>query len=152
MSADDFGRIKNVEMIRGSRTLAGREIALGKIESLVHACQATESPAGIRDIVIIGLLYMCGLQRAEVASLNVESYDAEEGIIKVIGKGNKERLVLPDSGTRDVIADWLNVRGHFDAPLLLAILKNGQIRYDNGRMSDQAIYDVTKRRAKHGWR
>ena len=35
-----------------------------------------------------------------------------------------------------------------DGPLLLAILKNGQIRYDNGRMSDQAIYDVTKRRAK----
>ena len=82
MSADDFGRIKNVEMIVGSRTLAGREIALGKIDSLVRACQA-----GVRDIVIIGLLYISGLRRAEVASLNVESYDAVEGIIKVIGKG-----------------------------------------------------------------
>ena len=36
---------------------------------------------------------------------------------------------------------------HFDGPLLLAILKSGQIRYDNGRMTDQAVYDVTRRRA-----
>ncbi len=148
MTADDFGRIRNVKMIRGSRDLAGREIALGEIEALVRVCQAHESPAGIRDIVIIGLLYICGLRRAEVASLNVESYDADEQLIKVIGKGNKERVVFPDSGTRDAFADWLDVRGHFDGPLLLAILKNGQIRYDNGRMSDQAVYDVTKRRAK----
>lgn len=148
MSADDFGRIRNVKMIRGSRDLAGREIMLGEIDSLVRVCQAHDSPAGIRDIVIIGLLYICGLRRAEVASLNVESYDVDEGIIMVIGKGNKERPVFPDSGTRDAIADWLDVRGHFDGPLLLAILKNGQIRYDNGRMSDQAVYDVTKRRAK----
>lgn len=148
MTADDFGRIKNVKMIRGSRDLAGREIMLGEIESLVRACQATGGAAGIRDIVIIGLLYICGLRRAEVASLNVESYDVDEGIIKVIGKGNKERPVFPDSGTRDAIADWLDVRGHFDGPLLLAILKNGQIRYDNGRLSDQAVYDVTQRRAR----
>ena len=147
MSADDFGRIKNVKMIRGSRNLAGCEITLGEIESLVRACQAKDGPAGIRDIVIIGLLYICGLRRAEVASLNVESYDADEAIIRVIGKGNKERMVFPDSGTRDAIADWLDVRGHFDGPLLLAVLKSGQIRYDNGRMSDQAIYNLTRRRA-----
>ena len=35
-----------------------------------------------------------------------------------------------------------------DDEQLVAIFKNGQIRYDNGRMSDQAVYDVTKRRAK----
>ena len=147
MSADDFGRIRNVKMIRGSRNLAGREITLGEIESLVRTCQATKGPAGIRDIVIIGLLYICGLRRAEVSSLNVESFDVDEGIIKVIGKGNKERVVFPDSGTRDAIEDWLDFRGQFDGPLLLAVLKNGQIRYDNGRMSDQAVYNVTKRRA-----
>ena len=148
MTADDFGRIRNVKMIRGSRDLAGREIALGEIEALVRVCQVHESPAGIRDIVIFGLLYICGLRRAEVANLNVQSYKSDEGVIRVIGKGNKERPVFPDSGTRDAIADWLDIRGHFDGPLLLAVQKNGQIRYDNGRMSDQAIYDVTKRRAK----
>ena len=116
MSADDFGRIKNVKMIRGSRNLAGREIKLGEIESLVRTCQSSAGPAGIRDIVIIGLLYICGLRRGEVAALNVESYDSDDEIIKVIGKGNKERAVFPDSGTSDAIADWLDVRGHFDGP------------------------------------
>jgi len=45
-------------MIRSSRNLAGREIALGEIDSLVRTCRATKGPAGIRDIVIIGLLYI----------------------------------------------------------------------------------------------
>ena len=35
---------------------------------------------------------------AKAASLNVQSYDADEQLIKVIGKGNKERAVFPDSG------------------------------------------------------
>ena len=52
--------------------------------------------------------------------------------------------MFPDSGTRDAISGWLDIRGHFDGPLLLAVQKNGQIRYDNGRMSDQTVYDVTK--------
>ena len=130
MSADDFGCIKNVKMIRGSRDLAGCEIALVEIEALVQVCQAHESPARIRNIVIIGLLYICGLRRAEVASLNIKSYDADESVIKVIGKRNKERPVFLDAGTRDAIADWLDVRGQFDGSLLLAVQKNGQIHYD----------------------
>jgi site-specific recombinase XerC len=57
-------------------------------------------------------LYICELRRAEVASLNVESYDVNEGVIKVIGNGNKERPVFPDLATCDAIADWLDFRGH----------------------------------------
>ncbi len=92
MSADDFGRIKNVKMMRGSRDLAGREIMLGEIDALVRVCQAHEGPAGIRDIVIIGLLYICGLRRAEVASLNVESYNVDDGIIKSSAKATRSAL------------------------------------------------------------
>ena len=72
MSADDLGRIMNVKMVRGSRDLAGREIKLGELESLVRACIEDKTPAGVRDAVIVGLLYICGLRRMEVASLNVQ--------------------------------------------------------------------------------
>ena len=147
MSADQLGRIMNVKMIRGSRGLAGREVKLGELEALVRVCVDDESAAGARDAVVLGLLYICGLRRMEVASLDVQQYDREEGVIKVIGKGNKERQVYPDTGTQAALKDWLDHRGEFDGPLLLAIRKNGVVDYQNGRLSDQAIYKVIKKRS-----
>ena len=148
MSADDLGRIMNVKMIRGSRDLAGREVKLGELEALVRVCIEGESPIGCRDALILGLLYICGLRRTEVASLNDESIDIDSQVIKVIGKGNKERQVYPDIGTMAALADWLRARGAFDGPLLLAVNKSGVINYQNGRLSDQTVYDVIKKRAK----
>ena len=134
MSADDLGRIMNVKMIRGSRDLAGREVKFGEIEALVRDCIDDPSPIGVRDAVILGLLFICGLRRNEIASLNVEQYNACEAVIRVIGKGNKERQVYPDTGTRAALADWLKARGAFDGPLLLAENKSGIINYQNGRL------------------
>ena len=72
----------------------------------------------------------------------------DDGLIRVIGKGNKERLVYPDTGTQAALADWLTVRGEFDGPLLLAIRKNGAVDYQNSRLSDQSIYKVIKKRSQ----
>ena len=148
MSADQLGRIMAVKMVRGYRDLAGREVKLGELEALTKVCVQDESAAGARDAVILGLLYICGLRRMEVAALDVEKYDADEGTIRVIGKGNKERPVFPDNGTKLAIADWLDIRGPFDGPLLLAVRKNGVLDYKNGRLSDQSVYNVIRKRAK----
>ena len=148
MSADDLGRIQNVKMIRGSRDLAGREVKLGELEALVRVCVEDESAAGARDALILGLLYICGLRRMEVAALDVEAYNKDNQVIKVIGKGNKERLVYPDTGTQAALSDWLKHRGEFEGPLLLAVRKNGVINIKNGRLSDQTIYDVIRKRTK----
>ncbi len=148
MSADDLGRIMNVKMIRGSRDLSGREVKLGELEAIVRACREDESPAGARDASIIGLLYICGLRRMEVATLDRERYQEAEQVIKVVGKGNKERLVYPDEGTQAALADWLSIRGDFEGPLVLQVRKNGAINYANGRLSDQAVYNVIKKRQR----
>ena len=148
MTADQLGRIMNVKMIRGSRDLAGREVKLGELEALVRVCVDDETAAGARDAVVLGLLYICGLRRMEVASLDVQQYDATDGIIRVIGKGNKERLVYPDTGTQAALKDWLACRGEIEGPLLLAIRKNAAIDDRNGRLSDQAIYKVIKKRSQ----
>ena len=79
MSADQLGRIMNVKMIRGSRDLAGREVKLGELEALVRVCVDDETPTGARDAVVLGLLYICGLRRMEVASLDVQQYNAADG-------------------------------------------------------------------------
>jgi integrase/recombinase XerC len=51
------------------------------------------SPLGLRDLAIIDVLYSCGVRVSELTALNLESVDFEEGLVKVLGKGNKERIV-----------------------------------------------------------
>jgi integrase/recombinase XerC len=46
-----------------------------------------------RDILILELLYGCGIRNAELASLDLLSFDLDEELVRVRGKGRKERLV-----------------------------------------------------------
>lgn len=52
-----------------------------------------DTPLGLRDQAILEVFYACGLRLAEMASLRIESYHSAERFLRVIGKGNKERLV-----------------------------------------------------------
>ena len=52
-----------------------------------------EKPLGLRDLAILEVLYSCGFRVAECAALNISSVDFKQRLIRVIGKGDKERLV-----------------------------------------------------------
>jgi integrase/recombinase XerC len=54
----------------------------------------SEKPVGQRDKAILELLYASGLRVSEIVSLNLSQVDLHEREIRVIGKGNKERIVL----------------------------------------------------------
>ncbi|HUJ82964.1 MAG TPA: site-specific tyrosine recombinase XerD [Candidatus Acidoferrales bacterium] len=53
----------------------------------------TNSTTGIRDRAMIELMYSCGLRVSELCGLRVADLQREEGCLRCIGKGNKERLV-----------------------------------------------------------
>ncbi|MFQ3621502.1 MAG: site-specific tyrosine recombinase [Spirochaetales bacterium] len=53
----------------------------------------TQTPEGLRDRCLFEVVYSCGLRVSEVSSLTIDSLFLKEGIIRVRGKGNKERLV-----------------------------------------------------------
>ena len=50
-------------------------------------------PLGMRDLAILEVLYSCGFRAGELASLNVGDVDSHGRLVKVTGKGNKERIV-----------------------------------------------------------
>lgn len=50
-------------------------------------------PMGLRDRAILELFYSSGLRVSELSLLNCEDLSKEEGLVRVIGKGNKERIV-----------------------------------------------------------
>ncbi len=67
-----------------------------------------ETPPGWRDKAILELMYACGLRVSEAAGLTMGDFDADEGFVKVFGKGSKERLV-PVGGTAiRAVTDYLS--------------------------------------------
>jgi len=73
------------------RTLP-RPLTLEEVESLLWA-PGDADVAGIRDRAILETLYGGGLRISELVGLDVDELDLDEGSVRVMGKGSKERLV-----------------------------------------------------------
>ena len=63
-----------------------------EVDSIIR-CVDTSSWMGKRDRAILEILYGCGLRVSEASGLKISSLFLEQGFIRIIGKGNKERLV-----------------------------------------------------------
>lgn len=124
LSAEEYYRAAGVKRAKGVRLKAGRALKPDEVESLLNATDNT--PKGLRDAAIIALMIGCGLRRAEVAGLTVDSLDFDRMDLRVIGKGNKERLVPVPWFAMDRVIRWLNVRGAHPGNLFLPIRK-GQL-------------------------
>lgn len=71
------------------------------------AAAGGKTPLEIRDRAMVELLYASGLRVSELCSARLENLDLEQGFIRVVGKGNKQRLVPVGSGARKAIARYL---------------------------------------------
>ena len=74
-------------------------------ERLLSAC---EGKYEYRDYAILMLFLSCGLRVSELVSLNLT--DVHDDYVRVIGKGNKERVVFFAEGCREALDDYLAVR------------------------------------------
>lgn len=59
----------------------------------ILASMDTTSPLGLRDRALFELIYSCGLRISEAVDLRMEHVFLEEGLVRVTGKGDKERMV-----------------------------------------------------------
>lgn len=69
-----------------------------------------ELPEGQRDHCIIELLYSCGLRVSEVCSLKLSDLFLDEGFIRVIGKGDKQRIVPISPRATQELQWWFDAR------------------------------------------
>jgi len=67
------------------------------------------------------------VRRAEAAALDLEDVDREAGALRVLGKGNNERLAYVRHGAREALEDWLALRGDGPGPLFWPVTKGGQL-------------------------
>jgi integrase/recombinase XerD len=105
-----------------------KTLSEAQVEALLSAPD-TATPLGMRDRAMIELMYASGLRVSELVAVSVLQVSLQEGVIRITGKGNKERLVP----FGEEAARWLrNYEMQARAELL------------NGKASD--VYFVTKLR------
>ncbi len=65
---------------------------------------------GIRDRAILETMYSAGLRVSEVVGLDLRDWERSEGILRVLGKGRKERLAPVGSYATAALDEWMDVR------------------------------------------
>lgn len=69
-----------------------------------------QSPCGLRDKAILEIMYGCGLRVSEVVGMKVSCLYMDEGFVRVVGKGDKERLVPIGEMAVDAVKTYLAAR------------------------------------------
>ena len=74
------------------------------------------NPKGLRDRAILEILYGCGLRVSEAVGLKISDVFVKEGFVRVIGKGNKQRIVPLGEVAADCFTEYLGCRGEAAKP------------------------------------
>ncbi|MFY0643898.1 MAG: site-specific tyrosine recombinase XerD [Bacteroidia bacterium] len=101
------------------------------------------SSGGERDKTCMLLLYSCGLRVSELINLKINDIHFDDGFIKVLGKGNKERLVPIGNQTLDQVKRYLSWRNELskvskDAEGVLILNQRG------GKLSRTSLFKLVK--------
>lgn len=67
-----------------------------------------KKPLGQRNLLIIRMLYSTGIRVSELVNIKLSDIDIEERTIKILGKGNKERIVVFGNNTKETLQLYLN--------------------------------------------
>ena len=87
-------------------------LSIHEINSLIDAIDLSK-PEGMRNKAILEMLYGCGLRVSEVVDLKISNLFLDVELVKILGKGNKERLVPIGSEAAKFLQIWLQeVRVH----------------------------------------
>ena len=96
-------------------------LTVDEVFRLMESPEEGRRTSWLRDRAVLELLYSSGLRVGELVGLSVNRLDLELGIVKVMGKGRKERIVPVGSKAVEALRSYLEERGSLeqDAPLFV---------------------------------
>jgi integrase/recombinase XerC len=97
----------------------------------------------VRSRAILELLYATGIRCAELVGLDTPELDLEARLVRVLGKGRKERIVLFGSRAQQALRLWLDLRASV-RPRTEALFVNAR----GGRFSDRSVRALVARRVR----
>lgn len=104
----DSSPAEHIAAPKPSRTLPDT-LSIEEIDAMISSIDTT-TVKGLRDRAILELLYSCGLRVTELCDLKIGDLFFGEGYIRVVGKGDKQRLVPISGVARDRIQLYMDVR------------------------------------------
>ena len=118
------------------------EMQVGKLLNSVD----TKAPHGLRDRAILELLYASGLRISELANARLENFYPEERTIRVIGKGNKTRIVPVGGKACEALACYLST----ERPKLLKQRSGSEIFLSERgtKLTTARIWQIVKKKAR----
>ena len=146
ISVEDYQHIKEIKRVKGSRTTKGRALELDELNKLIDYCMMQDGVIAMRDAAVVALVYGAGLRRHEAAGLMLSDLNIRDASLRVLGKGNKERVNALHQRILEILDVWLLERGLEPGPLFQRARKGN--RLINEPISGQTIYDIIIRRYK----
>ncbi len=117
------------------------------VEILLNAPDI-DTPLGMRDRTMLEVLYASGLRVSELVGLTIAQVSLSEGVVRVMGKGSKERLVPLGEEALDWLRRYL---AEARPALLVGKVSNAMFVTQRGAgMTRQMFWYLIKRHAKHG--
>lgn len=114
-------------------------LPIDESEALLRTA-TTPTPEGARDRAVLEVLYATGVRVGELAGLDVEDVDVPQGLVRVLGKGGKERIVPVGRKALEALDTYLGHRGRSPGPLFLNA--RGQ------RLGVRSLHRVVRARAR----
>ena len=102
---------------------------------------APEGYEAVRDLAMLELLYSSGLRLAEVQGLSLGDLDLKAGLVSVLGKGSKRRIVPVGANAREALRHWLALRFGGGEPAVF-VTRSGR------RLGARAIQERVRRFAR----
>ena len=134
----------NIAMPKIGRSLP-QSLSEQDVEALLSAPKVSD-PLGHRDRAMLEVLYATGVRVSELINLKLSQINLNQGVLRIVGKGNRERLIP----LGDEAQDWIR---EFNEGARSEILLERQTDYlfptrRGDRMTRQAFWHIIKRYAK----
>jgi integrase/recombinase XerC len=111
------------------------------IEKLLTDIEFPEGFEGVRDKMILDLFYNTGMRRSELNNMKETDIDSYNSQIKVLGKGNKERIIPIQPQLRTALKDYIDLKNNSVAlpTVYLFVNREGKI------LNPSNIYQIVKK-------
>ncbi|MGK2869671.1 MAG: tyrosine recombinase XerC [Mycobacterium sp.] len=107
LRADPAARLQTPKAHRALPSVLRQDQALDAMDALNSGAQQGD-PMALRDRLIVELLYATGIRVSELCGLDIDDIDRSRRVLRVLGKGNKERTVPFGAPADDALTAWLS--------------------------------------------
>lgn len=126
-----------------------KALTLGQVTALIDGVQG-DDPAARRDAALLETLYGTGARISEVVGLSIGDVDLHDGLVRLMGKGSKERIVPLGRMAVSALERWFEVGGRNElTPNQWARRGDAEAVFLNqrgGRLSRQGAFGIIKAR------